>query len=169
MAARIGAQVCRALVVAHHAGIVHRDIKPANVFVTDEGLVKVLDFGIATFAGLTAQRLTRAGEGPAGSLPSMAPERFREGDERPENPRGDLYAVGCVLYELITGTIRHPLGAGSHPPPPLREPRRLAALWPAVPAELARLVHALFAVDPEECPDAATAAARLVRVVAGQN
>ncbi|HEU4404165.1 MAG TPA: protein kinase [Polyangiaceae bacterium] len=109
--------VVRALVCAHASGIVHRDLKPANVFLTDEGPVKVLDFGIAKRRG--ADELTAlAGATPApsgvdeltrpgtllGTLPYMAPEQWL-GDE--VDARADLWAVGILLFRLVTGA--HPL------------------------------------------------------------
>ncbi|MFI8460803.1 serine/threonine-protein kinase [Kitasatospora sp. NPDC085464] len=101
-AARWGAQICDALAEAHAAGIVHRDIKPSNILITPSGTVKVLDFGIARAADpyATADRLTQTGF-IVGTPPYMAPEQARGFPE----PRSDLYALGCLLYELITGRL----------------------------------------------------------------
>ncbi|MQY11346.1 Serine/threonine-protein kinase PknD [Streptomyces sp. RB5] len=103
-AAHWGAQVADALGAAHEAGVMHRDIKPSNILVTPSGLVKVLDFGIARAVdegtGTAATRITRTGY-IVGSPPYMAPEQARGNPE----PRSDLYALGCVLYELITGEL----------------------------------------------------------------
>ncbi|WP_326770721.1 serine/threonine-protein kinase (plasmid) [Streptomyces sp. NBC_01591] len=101
-AARWGAQICEALAEAHAGGILHRDIKPANVFITTNGGVKVLDFGIARAAdpAMTGDLLTRTGV-VVGTAAYMAPEQARG---RPEE-RSDLYAVGCLLFELLTGTL----------------------------------------------------------------
>ncbi|MEU2243268.1 ABC transporter substrate-binding protein [Streptomyces sp. NPDC018338] len=158
--ARIGAQICRALAIAHRAGVVHRDIKPANVFLTDENLVKVLDFGVATFVDAATQRLTRTGDGPNGTVPYMAPERFKD---KPDDPRGDLYSLGCVLYELLTGSPPFMAGAAAalihhhlhEPPPPIDRAR------PGLPDGWAELVTDLLAKDPAERPDAGTAIERL--------
>ncbi|MFD8982593.1 protein kinase [Streptomyces sp. NPDC059564] len=101
-AARWGAQICDALAHAHEAGITHRDIKPSNILITPSGIVKVLDFGIARAADpyATADRLTQTGF-IVGSPPYMAPEQARGFPE----PRSDLYALGCLLFELITGQL----------------------------------------------------------------
>lgn len=99
-AAQWGMQICAALGEAHGAGILHRDIKPANLIVTHSGTVKVLDFGIARAAdpALAPDQLTHSGF-IVGTPRYMAPEQARG---RPEQ-RSDLYALGCVLHEMITG------------------------------------------------------------------
>ncbi|GHF51378.1 serine/threonine-protein kinase [Streptomyces griseosporeus] len=101
-AARWGAQICDALADAHHAGIMHRDIKPSNILLTPSGTVKVVDFGIARAVDpyATPDRLTPTGF-IAGTPPYMAPEQARGLPE----PRSDLYALGCLLFELITGRL----------------------------------------------------------------
>ncbi|MFI1439812.1 ABC transporter substrate-binding protein [Streptomyces fructofermentans] len=97
----LAAQICRALATAHTAGIVHRDIKPANVMLTGEDMVKVLDFGIATFLDATSSgRLTATADSPIGTLAYMAPERFTRGAE---DGRTDVYALGCMVHEMLTG------------------------------------------------------------------
>ncbi|WP_151773504.1 protein kinase domain-containing protein [Streptomyces abyssomicinicus] len=101
-AARWGGQICEALAEAHAAGVMHRDIKPANLFVETSGRVKVLDFGIARAADPAAAdgRLTRTGL-LVGTAAYMAPEQARGHPEQ----ASDLYAVGCVLFELRTGRL----------------------------------------------------------------
>jgi serine/threonine-protein kinase len=104
--AEIGEAAARALEVAHQAGIVHRDVKPGNVMLTEDGEVKLLDFGIAN-----AVRWTRLTDAPAvqGTAEYMAPERIRgEGTDR----RSDIYSLGVVLYEMATG---RPPFAGDSP------------------------------------------------------
>ena len=95
-AAAIGSQIARGLAAAHDARIVHRDVKPANVMITTKGEVKIVDFGIAKLAG--QEDLTGTGLS-LGTVAYMAPEQF----EGQVDSRADLWALGVVLYEMLTG------------------------------------------------------------------
>ena len=95
----IAGQIAQGLAKAHEHGIIHRDIKPANVMITKEGVVKVLDFGLAKLAGQS--RLTKTGA-TVGTVAYMSPEQTR-GTE--VDHRTDIWALGVVLYEMITGQL----------------------------------------------------------------
>ncbi len=92
-------QICAGLEKAHQNNIIHRDIKPANIFITNEGVVKILDFGIAKVKGHT--RLTLMGA-TAGTLEYMSPEQAR-GEEI--DYRTDIWSAGVILYEMLTGNL----------------------------------------------------------------
>jgi serine/threonine protein kinase len=100
------AQVLDTLVAAHERGIVHRDIKPENLLLTTEGVVKVLDFGIARWNALgESQRVTQAGE-PIGTPAFMPPEQAR-GHWRAVDAQSDVYALGATMFTLVTGAPVH--------------------------------------------------------------
>lgn len=159
-------RIADALGAAHAAGIVHRDIKPANVMVTETGAVKVLDFGIAKAGSGFGAGTDLTGTGMViGSFPYMSPERWTGGANGvPVDGRADLYALGCVLMELLTGarpfTARemHELLAQhltAEPPAP-------SSLRAGLPAALDSLVRDLLAKDPRDRPaDAAEVSRRL--------
>ena len=98
----IAKQLCRALEVAHEAGVIHRDIKPQNMVVEGDGTLKVMDFGIARLASRTPQQgLTEAGM-VIGTPDYMSPEQLL-GDEL--DVRADIYSAGVVMYECLTGKL----------------------------------------------------------------
>jgi len=143
--------VLDALAEAHNAGIVHRDVKPGNILFTATGEPKLADFGIAKTAGAA---FTRTGE-VIGSMPYMSPERLAS---KPASAADDLYAVGVVGYEALTGRRAFPqedLGAlvrailHESPPP-------LASLRPDVPPGFATTIERAMARDPAQRFDQAS-------------
>jgi serine/threonine-protein kinase len=146
------AQSCRGLDYAHRNGVVHRDVKPGNLLRSEEGSVKLADFGIAKAA--EDSDITKVGS-VLGTAAYLAPEQARG---EPAGPASDLYALGVVAYQLLAGRL--PYDAGSltdlarlqetGPPP------RLDELEPDVPPALAIAVAAALHRDPDQrYPDAA--------------
>ncbi len=146
-----------AVAAAHLQGVVHRDLKPANVMITDTGAVKVLDFGLAQAiepplpppdpGSATESLLTR--ERLLGTPDYMAPEQIRG---EPAGPAGDIYALGVIFYEMVTG--RRPHAGGTVPDlfaAVLRDrPRPPSSLAPDCPAPLSRLIERCLVPDPRE-------------------
>ncbi|WP_158791200.1 serine/threonine-protein kinase, partial [Streptomyces sp. NRRL WC-3549] len=149
-AVAVAAQVATVLSYAHEVPVIHRDLKPGNVLVARDGTVKVLDFGIAAILRTDVTKLTATGN-PIGTYQYMAPEQVRGGRTSPQT---DLYALGCVLHELLSGQrvftadseylvmYQHVNAA----PTPLR------VLRPGVPAALEELVLHLLLKAPEARP-----------------
>lgn len=148
------AQIASALEAAHEKGVVHRDLKPENVMVDARGMVKVLDFGIATAPaagreGTTLTHLTARG-GLVGTVPYMSPEQIRgEG----ATPRSDLWALGCVLYEGLAGVPafarRTPAETASAI---LTEEPTMDALPRSVPSAIRILIERCLSRDPGSRP-----------------
>ncbi len=148
-AVRLAREIANALDYAHRRGIVHRDIKPENVLLAD-GHALVADFGVAD-AGVVAahaRNADRSGVAVAGSPPYMSPEHAA-GDIS-SGARSDLYSLGCVLHEMLTGALP---GAGDS----WREIRRRR---PDVPRAVARLVSDCLDRDPARRPPGAADVAR---------
>lgn len=103
------ARVCDAVEHAHQAGVIHRDLKPANILVTSGGEAKVLDFGVATISDgdQKATLETQAGQ-IVGTLTYMSPEQT-EGDRTAIDSRSDVYALGVLLCEILTGQLPYDL------------------------------------------------------------
>jgi hypothetical protein len=125
LAAFIGGEVAAALDYAHRRQIIHRDVSPANILVSWEGEVKLGDFGVAKVVGERARGVGPT-QGLKGKLGYMAPEQMQS---QPVDARADVYALGVVMYEMLTG--KNPMRQGPVVPPPLPA---------AVPRELAELV-----------------------------
>ena len=133
-AAAIAADIAEALFHAHQRGVIHRDVKPGNVLLSADGRTRLVDFGIAHSLAVASERLTMAGT-VIGSLHSMAPEQLAGG---PITPRTDLYGLGAVLHESLTG--RPPFAESS--PVALAEaqragPPRMDGIDPALAATIA--------------------------------
>lgn len=153
-AVRYVIQICEGLTKAHAARIVHRDIKPSNVMLTEDGFIKVLDFGLAKWIpepsdldSTIAPPLTQDGAA-VGTVPYMSPEQIEGG---PVGPRSDVFSVGVLLYEMLAG--RRPFAGRSvmtvmqavicDDPPPLRE------VAPHVSEPLAAIVETCLRKAPE--------------------
>src|ERR1035437_6326694 len=105
-------QICEALQFAHNEGIVHRDIKPENILLDKKGRVKITDFGIAKMLGLTTDEAPLTGAGDVVGTPHyMAPEQIEK--PRSVDHRADIYSLGVVFYEMLTGEL--PLGKFAPP------------------------------------------------------
>ncbi|WTW93365.1 RICIN domain-containing protein [Streptomycetaceae bacterium NBC_01309] len=160
--ARWGAQICDALADAHDAGIMHRDIKPSNIVVTPSGMVKVLDFGIARAADAfaTADQLTKTGF-IVGTPAYMAPEQVRGFPEA----RSDLYALGCLLFELITGRLpfQAPEAMGYLSAHLTEDPPAPSSVSAGIPPAWDDLVLTLLSKDPSQRYPGAADVARALR------
>ena len=136
---------CRGLVHAHRMGVIHRDVKPGNILRSDDGAVKLADFGIAKAVGGTSQ-LTQAGS-VLGTAAYLAPEQASGTDV---GPAADMYGLGVVTYQLLAGRL--PYEAGSLTELALLQQReypiRLDEISPEVPAALALAVEKALALEP---------------------
>jgi serine/threonine protein kinase/tetratricopeptide (TPR) repeat protein len=156
----IGIQIASALKEAHSAGIVHRDIKPDNVMVRPNGLVKILDFGVAKLTGpavADAQLETDLSVKSGGTMPGviigtadyMSPEQARGGDV---DQRSDIFSFGVLMYEMLAGKRAFTgenaldiIGAILH-----KEPISIADLQPDLPASVIQLINGCLSKDINE-------------------
>jgi len=149
-AARVAAQIASALARAHDVGIIHRDLKPENVLLgqrAGEEFVKLTDFGIAKILDAPALTFSEQRFGTPGYI---APE-YAEG--APAGPLGDLYALGVVLYEMLTGTMPFDSRGAALLVAPLREaPVKPSVRAEGIPAEVEELVLRLIARQPSDRP-----------------
>jgi serine/threonine-protein kinase len=158
----LGVQICEALHYAHEHSVVHRDLKPSNLMVTDKGVIKLTDFGIAK--DLDATALTATGR-TMGTAAYMSPEQIRGTPE--VSHKTDLYSLGVVLYQMLTGK---PAFEGTtavvlmhcH----LNEPApRPSAKIVEIPTALDKLIVQLMAKDPPDRPwDAAAVTVALTEI-----
>jgi hypothetical protein len=161
--ARLGAEIADALYLAHRHGVVHRDLKPGNILLDPDGRARLVDFGIAHSLALGAERLTMTGT-VIGTLRSMAPEQLAGG---PITPRTDLYGLGTVLYEALTG---RPPYADTSPVALLAAQESGPPSLDGVPPPLASIVAACLQPDPQRRPIHAGAVAAALRAwIAGDD
>src|SRR6516164_4129148 len=158
-AVEIVSQACRGLDYAHRNGVVHRDVKPGNLLVSEAEVVKLADFGIARATDQSS--ITQVGS-VLGTAAYLSPEQAR-GEEA--GPRADLYSLGVVTYQLLSGRLPYEATSLSElalkqqreAPPPLDQ------LNPGIPAELARAVSSALALDKMQRPRGSMAFAEALR------
>jgi serine/threonine protein kinase len=155
-AADVAMQVARGLAAAHDRGIIHRDLKPENIVVLRDGLVKILDFGLAKQSAVAPEgsgdQQTMAATDPGtvlGTVGYMAPEQVRG---EPADSRSDLFALGAVLHELASGqrAFARPTAAETMTAILREDPPDLAAANSQVPPALARVVRHALEKDPHD-------------------
>ncbi len=127
-------RVCDAVSHAHQKGVIHRDLKPSNVLVDERGAPRVLDFGLARLTDVDGHQTTMSAAGGfVGTVPYMSPEQL-DGGPGAADTRGDVYALGVMLYEMLTGRLPHDLSGSS-----IHEAvRRIKEVEPARPSRVRR-------------------------------
>ncbi|MFC4376535.1 Stk1 family PASTA domain-containing Ser/Thr kinase [Nocardia halotolerans] len=166
-AMEIVADVCAALDFSHKAGIVHRDMKPANIMINRAGAVKVMDFGIARALADSSNPMTQTAA-VIGTAQYLSPEQARG---ETVDARSDVYSVGCVLFEILTG---QPPFMGDSPVAVAyqhvkEDPPLPSSVNPGVPRELDSVILKAMAKNPaNRYQSAAEMRADLIRVLGGQ-
>ena len=170
LAVTVTEQVAAALDAAHELGLIHRDVKPSNILVTDRDFAYLIDFGLARTAG--QEGLTTAGS-TLGTMAYMSPERFEGGDI---DPRSDVYALTCVLYECLTGSRPYPVDSleqqiARHISAPVPKPSdinpKLAAFDEVIDKGMAKKPGQRYQTAGEMAAAARTALNAPVRTTAG--
>ncbi|SHF15525.1 serine/threonine protein kinase [Microbulbifer donghaiensis] len=158
-------QICNGLTEAHSLGIIHRDLKPDNILITNSGVAKITDFGIAKSLQQDVDSITREDQ-VAGTVDAMSPEQLQG---YPLDPRSDLFSLGTITYELLCGAkpfekgdggtmaLAHKVVSDPHIPPQLA--------WPKLPEPLAVLLDKLLGKLPEQRPDSAAQVAEALTLL----
>lgn len=149
----LSVQICRALEAAHASEVIHGDLKPANLFLTEQGTLKLLDFGVSALR--QAQQPTADGSESfclRGTPEYLAPEQLRG---KPASVQSDLYALGVVLFQMLTGTLPHEAESlarllGQKLDGRIEAPSRRTNNGSRLPKAVDRLCLRLLAVDPEQ-------------------
>jgi eukaryotic-like serine/threonine-protein kinase len=149
-----GAQIARGLAAAHEKNIIHRDLKPDNLFLTKDGRIKILDFGLAKLIeskqtiGNVAATITLPGMA-LGTVGYMSPEQVRG---LHTDQRADIFALGAVLYEMVTGhqTFQRPTSADTMSAILNEEPPSISLLSPSTPVALERVIRRCLEKDPSQ-------------------